>query len=162
MKKQIRVTLVTVLILALVCVTAAQAELIPPYGEGQIGLEAVVLCENLTIRREPATDAAAVQTLHYGDRFAVLKQEKGWAQCVLSDDVDAGPAGWVNADYLMIDPAWFRTEKATPVYAWDDTAAPKVALLDKDTLLPVLKAEGDWLVVSLRGATGWIHFSAAD
>ena len=35
--------------------------------------------------------------------------------------------------------------------------APKVALLDKDTLLPILKDDGEWLVVSLRGATGWIH-----
>ena len=162
MKKKIRMTLLTALILALVCVTAAQAELIPPYGEGQIGLGAVVLCENLTIRREPATNSGAVQTLHAGDRFSVLKQENGWAQCVLSDDVDAGPVGWVNADYIKIDPAWFRTEKATPVYAWGDTAAPKVALLDGDTLLPVLKAEGDWLVVGLRGASGWIQFTAAD
>ena len=91
-----------------------------------------------------------------------MKQENGWAQCVLSDDVDAGPVGWVNAEYIKIDPAWFRTEKATPVYAWGDTAAPKVALLDGDTLLPVLKAEGDWLVVGLRGASGWIQFTAAD
>ena len=162
MKKKIRMTLLTALILALVCVTAAQAELIPPYGEGQIGLGAVVLCENLTIRREPATNSGTVQTLHAGDRFSVLKQENGWAQCVLSDDVDAGPVGWVNAEYIKIDPAWFRTEKATPVYAWGDTAAPKVALLDGDTLLPVLKAEGDWLVVGLRGASGWIQFTAAD
>ena len=43
------------------------------------------------------------------------------------------------------------------MYAWNDTAALKVALLDKDTTLPILKDCGDWLVVSLRGASGWIH-----
>lgn len=43
------------------------------------------------------------------------------------------------------------------VYAWDDKMAPKVALLEKDTTLPVLKEEEEWLIVSLRGAVGWIH-----
>ena len=44
------------------------------------------------------------------------------------------------------------------------TSAPRVALLDANTelfdpntFLPVLKDEGDWLLVSLRGAVGWIH-----
>ena len=35
--------------------------------------------------------------------------------------------------------------------------APKIALLDEDPRLPILKEEGDWYVVSLRGAAGWIH-----
>ena len=45
----------------------------------------------------------------------------------------------------------------TPVYAWNDTAALKVGLLDPGTTLPILKDTGDWLIVSLRGATGWIR-----
>ena len=65
--------------------------------------------------------------------------------------------GWVNADYIAIDPARYRTEAETPVYAWNDTKAPKIGLLDKDTILPILKEEGDWLIVSLRGAVGWIR-----
>jgi hypothetical protein len=40
--------------------------------------------------------------------------------------------------------------------------APKVALLSKGTMLPILKDEGEWLIVSLRGASGWIHKSASD
>ena len=71
--------------------------------------------------------------------------------------MDAGPAGWVNADYIAVDPAWYRADNATPVYAWNDTEAPKVALLDAGTELPILKDDGDWLIVSLRGATGWIR-----
>ena len=78
-------------------------------------------------------------------------------QCIFSDDVDASPAGWVKAEYLVIDPAWYRTEEETPVYAWNDESAPKVALLNADTKLPILKEEGEWIIVSLRGATGWIH-----
>ena len=75
----------------------------------------------------------------------------------LSDSMDATRVGYVTTDYIAIDPAWYRTEGRTRVYAWGDTSAPKVALLEKDTTVPILKEEGDWLVVSLRGASGWIH-----
>ena len=135
---------------------AAQAEIIPPHGFGQIGLQAVVLCDTLTLRQEPGSASGTVETLMYGDLPIVMEQEDGWAYCTVGDSEDSA-LGWVNADYLIIDPAWYRTEGKTAVYAWNDTAAPKVALLDKDTRLPILKDDGDWLVVSLRGASGWIH-----
>ena len=138
------------------------AEILPPHGEGQIGLEAVILCERLALFRAPGGEAEAVGVLRYGDSIVVLKQSDGWAEVFTSDAVDADPAGWVNTDYIMIDPAWYRTEEATPVYAWNDTDAPKVDLLEKDTILPILKTDGDWLVVSLRGATGWIHQDPAN
>ena len=32
-----------------------------------------------------------------------------------------------------------------------------VALLDADTTRPILKEEGDWLIISLRGAVGWVQ-----
>ena len=162
MKKHVWFTILILITFILGSMTAAEAEIIPPYGEGQIGLQAVVLCESLTVRREPSTDSAAVMTLKYGSLFAVQKQQNGWADCFVSDDVDAGQTGWVRSDYIAIDPAWYRTEAATPVYAWNDTSAPKVALLDTDTRLPILKEEGQWLVVSLRGATGGILKSATD
>lgn len=157
MKKMGWLTILMVLVLALGSIGAVQAEIIPPRGEGQIGLQAVVLCDELTVRREPNASSKAVRTLHQGNQLIVYRQSNGWAECFLSDDVDAEPAGWVNADYIAIDPAWYRTEKKTPVYAWNSTSAPKVALLGKNTTLPILKNEGDWLIVSLRGATGWIH-----
>lgn len=162
MKKYGWLTILAALILFLGSAGMAQAEILPPYGEGQIGLQAVVLCEELTVRQEPSASSKAVTTLHYGDRITVQPQTGGWAACFLSDSVDAGRTGWVNEDYLAIDSAWYRTEKQTPVYAWNDTMAPKVALLDKNTILPILKEEGDWLIVSLRGAAGWIHKTNAD
>lgn len=157
MKKRTLFAVLTAAILLLLNAGAVQAEIIPPYGEGQIGLEAVVLCEELTVREMPSASSKAVQTLKYGRRFAVQPETGGWARCFLSDALDAGPAGWVNEDYLAIDPAWYRTEASTPVYAWNETTAPRVALLGRNTTLPILKEEGDWLIVSLRGATGWIH-----
>ena len=142
--------------------SVCHAEIIPAYGPGQIGYSAVVLCENLTVRAEPKSNAATVTRLTYGTRMSVMTQMNGWAQVCISDDVNASPAGWVNAAYLAIDPAWYRTEGQTTVYAWNSTSAPRVALLTKDTLLPILKDDGNWLVVSLRGASGWIRKTAAD
>ena len=157
MKKYAWLTILTALILMLGSIGSTRAEIMPPHGEGQIGLQAVVLCEELTVRQEPSASSRAVKALHYGDLIIVQPETGGWAACFLSDSADEGRAGWVNEDYLAIDPAWYRTEEKTPVYAWNDTMAPKVALLDEDTTLPVLKEEGEWLIVSLRGATGWIH-----
>ena len=156
MNKMAWLTILTALILALGCAGAGHAEILPPHGFGQIGLQSVVLCEDLTLRQKPDASSKVVQTLKYGALPIVMEQKDGWAYCAVSDSEDS-PLGWVNADYLVIDPAWYRTEKKTAVYAWDDTAAPKVALLDADTRLPILKEEGNWLIVSLRGATGWIQ-----
>ena len=57
----------------------------------------------------------------------------------------------------IIDNDWYVTEKDTEVYAWDDPAAPKVALLGRDVRLPILKEAGGWYLVGLRGGVGWIH-----
>ena len=165
MKKYGWLTILTALILALRYIGVVHAEVIPPYGPGQqIGYPAVVLCEKLTLRENPSSSSKAVQTLHYGDQPIVIgadqpsgaKEENGFVYCTLGDSEDS-PCGWINSDYIVINPAWYVTEKKTTVHAWDETEAPKVALLDKDTRLPILKEEGDWYVISLRGAAGWIH-----
>ena len=137
--------------------STCQAQIIPAKGPGQIGYTAVVLCDSLSVRQESSTDSETVKTLHYGDKFMVTQQKDGWAECMLSDAVDAAPEGWVKSEYVAIDPAWYRTDGKTAVYAWNSTSAPKVALLDDDTVLPVLRQEGDWIIVSLRGAVGFIR-----
>lgn len=161
MKKYTWLAILAALVLMLGSICGAQAEILPPYGEGQIGLSASVLCEELTVRRSPSADSGVVEKLQYGSLFIVDRQSGGWAHGFLGDEEDA-LSGWVNADYIVIDPARYRTEKKTPVYAWNDAQAPKVALLDADTILPILADDGDWLVISLRGAAGWIRKGPAD
>lgn len=156
MKKHVWLVILTVMIMIIGSMMTVQAEIIPPYGEGQIGLSAVVLCENLTLRQAPGANAGVLDTLHDGARIIVSEQKDGWAHIFTGDSEDSAE-GWVKADYLAIDPAWFKADSATPVYAWNDTSALKVGLLDKDTVLPILKDDGEWLVVGLRGASGWIH-----
>jgi len=165
MKQYGWLTILTALMMLLGCIGTAYAEIIPPYEPGQqIGYPAVVLCEKLTMREKPSASSKAVKTLKYGDRPNVVgadaptgpRKENGFVYCVLGD-TEGSPVGWINADYLVINPAWYVTEKETAVYAWNDTAALKVALLDKGTRLPILKEAGDWYLISLRGAVGWIH-----
>ena len=156
MKKRVWLPILTALVLLIGTIGVVQASIIPSQGPGQIGYSSVVLCQELSIRKDPNSGSKVVKKLKYGDRFVVMDQKKGWAQVILSDDVDAEPAGWVNADYIAIDPAWLKTDGSTYVYAWNSTKAPKVALLDKGTKLPILKEEGDWYCVSLRGAAGWV------
>ena len=156
MRKYSWITVLTALFLILGSIGIAQAEIIPPHGFGQIGLQAAIVCEDLTLREKPSASSEVVKTLQYGDFIIVIEQSDGWAYCTLGDSEDS-PKGWVNADYIAIDPAWYRTNEKMPVYAWNDTEAPKVALLDQNTTLPILKEDDDWLIVSLRGAVGWIH-----
>ena len=165
MKKYGLLPIITALILVFGCIPVVHAEVRPPESPGQqIGYTAVVLCESLTLREKPNSSSKAVKTLKYGEHVIVVgadttkgaKKENGFVYCCLNDSIDS-PVGWVLADYIVINPAWYVTEKKTTVYAWNDTAALKVALLDKGTTLPILKEEGDWYLVSLRGAAGWIH-----
>lgn len=156
-----RIALISILVALALMLAVAHAEILPPRGEGQIGLQAVVLCESLTVRREPSATSRVVTTLAYGDLPIVTEESDGWARIVVGDSEDSD-WGWVNADYIAIDPSWYVTEGKTPVYAWDSTSAKRVALLASDTSLPILKDEGRWLIVSLRGATGWIRKTAND
>ena len=68
--------ILSLLVLALALGTAS-AEIIPPHGEGQIGLQAVVLCDSLAVRQEPDANAAVRKTLRYGDRFIVVSRQDG-------------------------------------------------------------------------------------
>ena len=161
MKKRVWLTALTSLVLMLGGSVAANAEILPSHGFGQIGLTSVVLCDSLSLYQKPDTDSKLVEKLKYGDRVIVTDQSDGWARCVLGDSEDA-ESGWVKSDYIVIDPQWYMTEDSTTVYAWGDAKANKVGLLSKDTKLPILKNDDDWVVVSLRGASGWIRKTDKD
>ena len=144
------------LMLSLACLSgAASGEIIPPLGMGQTGYEAVVLCQSLTVREGRDTASKAVTVLHAGDRLVTFSTVDGWCDCFLHEN--EGRTGWVKADYVAVDPAWYRVEKSTPVYAWDSESAARVGLLDAGEKYPVLMARDEWVVIGLRGASGWIH-----
>ena len=165
MKRFLCLMILTALLLSLGCIGGTYAQIIPPYGPGQqIGYPAVVLCEKLTLREKPNSSSKELHTLSYGDLPIVVcadlpdgvQKENGFVYCTLGDSEDS-LCGWINSDYIFINPSWYVTEKNTAVYAWNSPSAPKVALLGKNARLPILKDEGQWFLVSLRGAVGWIQ-----
>lgn len=156
MKRYLRFTVLALAVILLVSFTAAQAEIIPPQGEGQIGIGAVVEYDNLELRKGPGADYELIKTLPFGSLVIVMKDEDAWAECVLSDAEDA-ESGWVSLECIGMDPAWYRADNATPVFAWDDTASPMVARIPEGEMVPILKQDGDWIVVTLRSAAGWIY-----
>lgn len=142
-------------------VSCAQASILPADGVqtywGLNGHIAVVLCETLSLC--DAREGQKIATLLYGDRVFVTESWDGWAACYA---MDGSRSGWVRSDYLMIDPSWYVTDEATPVYAWGNTLAPRVALLSSGETLPILLEREDFVVISLRGAAGWIKKTPSD
>lgn len=140
-----------ILLLILLWPCLALASVQPPSG----GKTGVVLCETLSLCRE--REGKSMATLRYGDKVTVQESFDGWTRCTVS-----GKTGWVRSDYLIVDPAWYVTDGQTAVLAYGDTMAPRVALLEKGEKLPILLDSGNWFVVSLRGAAGWICKTPAD
>ena len=162
MKKFMKLSLIALFVFAFSGLGMALAMVIPPQGEGQIGISAVVMLNDLPIYESADETSKVTQTLESGRHVIVMEQVDGWARLALSDSVDDVPAGWVRAESLFIDNAWYMTDSKTPLYAWNDNSAPVLDVLDEMTLIPVLKIDGEWLVVSLRGASAWILNPEAD
>lgn len=154
MKKFSWIAILMVLVLALGCM--AQAEVIAPRGMGQIGYSSAVLCKELTVYEEADESSNEVITLNGGDFIIVMSQEDGWAYITDSDSEDSN-YGYVKTDYVLIDPAWYAVSEETPVYAWNDAEATQIGVLEADTWAPVLKEDGDWLIVGIGGGVGFVQ-----
>ena len=85
MKKHVWLTILILVTVIFAGIATAQAEIIPPYGEGQIGLSSVVLCESLTIREAPNANAGILDSLEFGRRIIVMKQEEIDARELIAD-----------------------------------------------------------------------------
>ena len=159
MKKKLALCLALIL-----CIlsTSALGEIIRPMGPGQMGYDAVVISKSISIRPTQNANAKAVKKLNYGAHVAAMSLGNGWCECYLSDAVDSGLSGYALEDYLVLDPAYLKTEESTPVYAWQATDAKKVGLLGRGETCPIIRMEGDWLLISLRGAAGWVVRPSGD
>ena len=150
---------------------AAPAEVLKPRGidrgwkafTGLENLTGVILCESLTLRERPSSSGRALLTIpgaetrDYGHSPLRIRGEEknGWILVSYSDLEDG--YGWVRGEYVLIDPPWYRADRETAVMAYADRSAPRVALIPKGTVLPIVLSVTDWHCVALAGGgTGWI------
>ena len=144
-----------IVVMALLLLTsAAFADISYPLGEGQIGFDAVVISKNISLRPTQNANARAIKRMNFGDHLIVRSLGNGWCEVYLSE-MD-GVSGYVLEDYILIDPAYITTEESTPVYAWQARNAKRVGLLGTGETYPIIRTDGNWLLISLRGAAGWI------
>lgn len=145
----------------LLCLLTASAlgEIIPPQGMGQNGYDAVVISKNISVRPTQNANARAVTRLNYGTHLTVMSLGNGWCECYLTET--EGVSGYVLEDYILIDPYYVTIEESTPVYAWQSTRAKRVGLISKGETYPIIMMDGSWLLISLRGAAGWIRTDGA-
>ena len=167
--------LLAMLMMLILCTSCASATILPATGVDEdfkswTGIEctpAVILCESLSVLDNRGDQGGKkVETKRYsGQTIPVIESWDGYARIYYSD---GNKTGWVRNDYLMMDPAWYLCDEDVQVYAYPDVMAPRVALLDKGTKLPILTEYDDdqslsgWVCVSLRGAAGWIRKTPAD
>ena len=168
--------ILTLLLTVLLCLSSASATILPPAGVDEdfkawTGIDctpAIVLCENLSIYDERGDQGGKKVSARYyskdGDPMPVIESWDGWAKIYYADGTKTG---WVRSDYLLMDPAWYRCDDATQVYAYPDAMSPRVALLGTGDELPIITEYDDdtingWVCVSLRGAAGWIRKTPAD
>ena len=147
------------MLLSLVC-GLALGEITRPIGPGQLGFDAVVISKTVTVRQTQNANAKAVKRLNFGDHVPVMSLGNGWCECFLSET--EGVSGYILEDYLLLDPAYITTEESTPVYAWQARNAKRVGLLSRGETYPIIRMDGDWLLISLRGAAGWIQRPSGD
>lgn len=167
--------LIVLLLTLMLNTSAATATILPAMGVDEdfkvfTGIEctpAVVLCESLSILNGRGDQGGKkVDTLYYSCQdIPVIESWDGYAKIYYAD---GSKTGWVRNDYLLMNPAWYVCDEDLQVYAYPYVMAPRIALLDKGTQLPILTEWEDgeslagWVCVSLRGATGWIRKTPAD
>ena len=170
MMKRIFLLMLTMMLLC----TSASATILPASGVDEdfyewTGIEctpAVILCQSLSVFDERGDQGGKkVDTRNYtGTDIPVIESWDGWAKIYYADGTKTG---WVRSEYLLFDPAWYVCDESTPVYAYPDSMAPRVGLLNKGDKQPIITEYEDgsvngWVCVSLRGAAGWIRKTPAD
>ncbi len=116
----------------------------------------------LNVRSGPGLQHTRINQVTKGQVLPVLSEQSGWVQVTLSN----GSSGWVTKEYVTI-----KTTAATPqtslqarvtvnalnVRSGPATSFSRLTIISAETVVPVIKQQGDWLQVRLNnGQIGWI------
>lgn len=116
------------------------------------GETALVLCQSLTFRDRPDVSGSALAYLPYESVLTCTGNwYPGWLE-VIAD----GQTGWVREEFLLLDPQYITFAAETPVLAWPSSDAPWIGLLDAGSAVPVLGEWDEYMIISLRGASGFV------
>ena len=127
----------------------SQAEANPP----STGDSGYILCETLSARSSPDASSNLMFSLTYGNWVQIMQKQGAWYQIIWN-----GKRGWVRNEYVLINPEIFYPYAETAVYALPDKNAKRVGLLSaSDIGYPIISQYGDFWVISLRGACGFVE-----
>lgn len=112
-----------------------------------------VLCEALTVRDAPDATAQSLGTLPYGTTFAISEEQGNWWR------IYGQMEGWVDSTYALKQPEFIVVNKEAPVYPTASLSGKRVGLVTAGTSLAVIERQRDYLVISLRGGSGYIAMS---
>lgn len=118
----------------------------------------IVISQNVSLREAPSTGAKRIASVPNGALFDLLDEQNGWYRVsYFETKTSTYMEGWVLVDYVVRDPSFVTTTKTTYVYATPDRGAKKVGQLAEGSQLVVIGEWGDFWVVNLRSASGFIY-----
>lgn len=118
----------------------------------------IVISQNVSLREGPSTGAARIASVPNGSIFDLLDEQNDWYRVAYFDSKTSQMLeGWVLVDYIVRDPSYVTTTKLTYVYSMPARDSKKVGQLVSGTQLVVIGEYGDFWVVNLRSASGFIY-----
>lgn len=115
-----------------------------------------VLCETLSLRENPDATSKIIQTMTYGTYCTVIEEIGSWYYVTCRDDQNLRYSGWVRKEYVLVNPDYFVPDGETPVYAMPSGSSKRVGLISGETRYPIIGEINGFLVISLRGASGFV------
>ena len=114
-----------------------------------------VLCEALSLRENPDATSKIIQTMTYGTYCTVIEENGSWYNVTYRDE-NLRYSGWVRKEYVLVNSDYFVPDGETPVYAMPSGSSKRVGLINSEARYPIIGEMNGFLVISLRGASGFV------
>lgn len=111
-----------------------------------------VLCESLSVRMEPNITSNVIASFAHGLTFNITAVDQSWYKVNYD-----GTIGWVNGQYVLVNPQYYTAQSEKAVYAYPGANALRIGLIDANTRLAIIADLQDYYCVSIRGASGFIQ-----
>ena len=117
----------------------------------------IVISQSVTLRQSPSTTAKQLARPTNGAVFDILGTQGDWYHVRYYGSGNDPVEGYVRTYFVVEDPAFVTTTRQTYVYAVPSRQSKMVGELVPGTQLVVIGEYGDFWVVNLRSASGFIH-----